>query len=328
LVYPWPCGDLPVRAGKQCIMHAKKVYIIIVNYQNWEDTRDCISSVLASSYQSFTILVVDNNSGNNSLQQLDEEFGHAGDTRLVSSRAFAGLYNEGPLSKIVFIQNEKNEGFGAANNLVLQYVLQAEAYLWLLNPDMIVAPDTLQELVTFAAQQPVNKIIGAVVKSCYQKSSVLFYGGGRINFNTGTVKMNKNPGASQQLDYISGASLFTHCSVFKRMGMLPENYFLYWEETDWCYSAKQNNIDMVVCPTAVCFDKISTVIGKGFLAHYYYTRNGLFFIAKFRKDKINSVLFAAGLRWLKRIFLLQWGQARGVGRGILDYLRNKYHAIE
>lgn len=310
-------------------MQVKKVYIIIVNYQNWEDTRDCISSVLASSYQNFTILVVDNNSGNNSLQQLNEEFRHAADTRLASSGEFAGLYNEGALSKIVFIQNEKNEGFAAANNLALQYIQQAEAYLWLLNPDMIVAPDTLQEFVTFAEKEPVNKIIGAVVKSFYQKGAVLFYGGGRINFNTGTVKMIKDPDESQQLDYISGASLFTHCSAFKKMGMLPDNYFLYWEETDWCYSAKQNNnIGLVVCPTAVCFDKISTVIGKGFLAHYYYTRNGLFFIAKYRKDKINRVLFAAGLRWLKRIFLLQWGQARGVSRGISDYLKNKYHAIE
>ncbi|MBL7733447.1 MAG: hypothetical protein JNM88_19925, partial [Chitinophagaceae bacterium] len=79
---------------------------------------------------------------------------------------------------------------------------------------------------------------------------------------------------------------------------------------------------------AVCYDKISTVIGKGFLAQYYYTRNGLFFIRRYKKDKMNRVLFAALLRFIRRVVTGQWKQAGGVWKGISDFRKNKLHALE
>ena len=86
------------------------------------------------------------------------------------------------------------------------------------------------------------------------------------------------------MDYISGGSLFTHINSFNDLGLLPEEYFLYWEETDWCYRAKKKGYELRLCEKAVCYDKVSSSIGKSFLADYYYTRNGLFFLSKFKKS--------------------------------------------
>ncbi len=126
-----------------------------------------------------------------------------------------------------------------------------------------------------------------------------------------------------KLDYICGGALFTHAVNFRQLGGLPEKYFLYWEETDWCYNAKQNGFGLLVCESAVCYDKISSTIGKGFVADYYYSRNGLFFIKKYREKNIPLVLFCAGLRFFKRLIKGEWKRARGVLKGTMDYLKSK-----
>jgi GT2 family glycosyltransferase len=152
---------------------------------------------------------------------------------------------------------------------------------------------------------------------------VLFYGGFKVNFLSATVSLIKDTASSHRLDYISGGCLFTHTSNWKKIGLLPEEYFLYWEETDWCYRAKQSGCCLRVCTTAICYDKISTVIGKNFVANYYYSRNGLLFISKFRRKNIPVVLFFLGIRFLKRIVTGRWARARGIYSGTKDFFKMK-----
>jgi GT2 family glycosyltransferase len=309
-------------------MSAVRVYIIIVNYRKWADTLECIYSLLASSYSNFSIIVVDNNSGNHSLEQLEESIKNTAGSMIADADTFAGLYKSRSLPKLLLIQNKQNAGFAGANNIVLRQLVNEDAYTWLLNPDMTVERDTLQQLVSFADQQAGRSIIGSVIKSYEAKDKILFYGGAAINFNWGTVKPITNPADIAKLDYISGTSFFTHTSCFRHTGLLEENYFLYWEETDWCFKARQFGINLMLCEKAICYDKISTVIGNGFAAHYYYTRNGLFFLSRHRKEKIKSALLAAGLRFFKRVLTGRWSQAKGVWKGVVDYLKNKRHAVQ
>jgi GT2 family glycosyltransferase len=188
---------------------------------------------------------------------------------------------------------------------------------------MVVTETTLAELAAFAIQQPLNSITGAMIKSYTGNRELLFYGGGMINFLSATVSVCRKPGDISGLDYISGGSLFTHATNFKKHGLLPEEYFLYWEETDWCYSAKQDGYRLTVCTSAICLDKISSVIGKSFMADYYYSRNGLLFISKYRRKNIFIVLFFMWLRFFKRIFQGRWKRAGGVLKGSIDYFKWK-----
>jgi GT2 family glycosyltransferase len=102
---------------------------------------------------------------------------------------------------------------------------------------------------------------------------------------------------------------------------LPEEYFLYWEETDWCYRARQAGFQLAVCPTAICYDKVGTSIGRGFTAEYYYTRNGLMFVSRYQPGKIPFVFFFSFFRLLKRSLSGRWDRAKGIREGIKAYLK-------
>jgi GT2 family glycosyltransferase len=320
-------------------MHALKVYIVILNFRKWQDSRDCLESVLRSTYTNFSVFVIDNNSGNNSLEHLsgwlqnkitgEVSLNH---TSLAGEPISFGTFSKKEISssvdlfqlpKIAFIQNDVNTGFAGGNNVVLRILQDQDAYIWLLNPDMSILENTLAELVQFSIRQDINSVVGAVVKYYAGNHKLLFYGGGKVNFLSATVRMVKKAGVASKLDYISGGCLFTHAASIKQLGLLPEEYFLYWEETDWCYRAKKNGYSLVVCPSAICYDKISSVIGKSFLADYYYVRNGMLFISKFRKKNIPGVLLFIVVRFLIRIVTGRWARARGVFKGTIDFFKMK-----
>lgn len=310
-------------------MNTSKVYILILNYLQWQDTKECLESVLKSSYNNFSIIVIDNNSRNNSLEHLTDYVKNgsveATGYRTYNREMLNSQVDWQELPRLTFIQNDINAGFAGGNNIVLRNLTNLDAYIWLLNPDMTIREDTLTELVNYSVLKTSDCIIGAEVRSYSGNQEPLFYGGGRINFLSGTIRLVKKQEAIHRLDYISGGCLFTHAANFKKYGVLPENYFLYWEETHWCFRAKQQGVELLVCPSAVCYDKVSTVIGKGFLSDYYYCRNGLLFISKFRKKNVPIALFAMKIRWFKRIVSGQCGRARGVYRGTVDFLKGKFN---
>lgn len=306
----------------------EKVYIVILNYKKWQDAAECLESVFNLQYENFTVFVIDNDSQNNSLTYLkqwaeERKPEHAIAYTYFNSSQLREVRDPSLLPQLVFIQHNRNDGFAKGNNVVLQCLVDQNAYTWLLNPDMVVDKNALTELVNFAHRQPFNSIIGSVLKSYSQPGKIYLYGGGKVNFNFATVYLVNRPDKIQKLEYISGGALFVHASHFKKLGLLPEEYFLYWEETDWCYRAKQAGYLMHVCLTAICYDKISSTIGKGFLANYYYTRNGLIFLHKFKKEKLPGATFFTCVRILKRVLTGRWDRARGAYKGMLSFI-NKY----
>jgi GT2 family glycosyltransferase len=308
-------------------MNEPHVYITILNYKKWEDTVECIHSVLNSTYTSFSIIVIDNNSQNNSITEIENWFNkkyHGALTCRVLRKAELGQVAS-VATRLTLVQNDVNVGFGGGINTVLQYLKNENSYIWLLNPDMVADPNALTELVACATESSPDTIIGSAIKFYSNRNKLFFYGGGKINPATATISNIRDTKESDKLDYISGGCLFTHASNFKRHGLLPEEYFLYWEETDWCYQAKQKSARLIVCTKAVCYDKVSTIIGKGFFAHYYYTRNGLLFVSRFFKINKPIIFISLLLRIIKRIVLFRWGSARGVYEGARDFFNKKFY---
>jgi GT2 family glycosyltransferase len=273
--------------------------------------------------------VVDNNSQNNSLKNIIKRVGSASLSRNeyqeCSKETLGDKLDFHSLPRLTFMQNDVNAGFAGGNNIVLRLLANLDAYVWLLNPDTTIREDTLAELVDFAERQTADCIIGAEVRSSLTDQGIPLYGGGRINFFAAAVRPITNSESAARLDYISGGCLFTQAASFKKYGVLPEEYFLYWEETDWCFRAKQEGAALLVCPSAVCYHKTSSVIGRGFLSDYYYCRNGLLFISKFRKRNVPIALCAMTMRVFRRIISGEWGKARGACRGTIDFLRGKFN---
>ena len=113
---------------------------------------------------------------------------------------------------------------------------------------------------------------------------------------------------------------YLHTDHLNTVGLLPESYFLYWEETDWCQHAVKSGLTLHVSLKAFCYDKISTTIGRGFLSDYFYTRNGLLFLKKYRSICLLSAVPAVVFRLLIRIFRGETQRAKGMAKGVIDFL--------
>lgn len=306
------------------------VYIVILNYKNWHDVIECLESVFRSKYEYFKVFVIDNDSQNDSLQHLMDWATQFADLSSHDSNYFRcqdlnKIKDVASLPSLVFVQNEKNNGFAAGNNIILRLLADQDAFVWLLNPDVVITENALSELVRFAQAQSSNTIIGSVIKFHNRPEKIHMYGGGRIRFKSATVSLIKSAEKTAELDYISGGSMFTHANQFRDNGLLPEDYFLYWEEADWCYRAKLQGYPIAVCMNSVCYDKVGTTIGRGFLAEYYYTRNGLLFLYKYRRANIRLALFFCFIRLTKKILTGQWKRASGLYKGTESFLKMTSH---
>ena len=302
------------------------VYIVILNYKNWHDVVECLESVFRSKYEYFKVFVIDNDSQNGSLQNLMDwatQFPviSSSANNYFRSRDLDKIKDVASLSSLVFVQNEKNNGFAGGNNIILRLLADQDAFIWLLNPDVVIAEDALSELVQFAQTQSSSSIIGSVIKFHDRPEKIHMYGGGRIRFKSATVSLVTSAEEIAELDYISGGSLFTHAYQFRENGLLPEDYFLYWEEADWCYRAKLQGNPIAVCMNSVCYDKVGTTIGRGFLAEYYYTRNGLLFLYKYKRANIHLALFFCFIRLIKKILTGQWERAKGLYKGTESFIK-------
>ena len=120
-------------------------------------------------------------------------------------------------------------------------------------------------------------------------------------------------------------SLFRSKNIktIKKIGLLPEEYFLFWEETDWCFLAKQNDVKLIICEKAIVYDKVGTSIGRGYLAHYYYIKNGLFFYQKHLKRYLFSLIIFNGVRYLNKIRKGEFENARAIIDGTKDFFKKK-----
>ncbi len=168
----------------------------------------------------------------------------------------------------------------------------------------------------------------SIIRYHEQPDKIHFYGGCQIRFHSATVTPVTDPDRISRLDYISGGSLFTGAASFREIGLLPEEYFLYWEETDWCFRATQAGYQLAVCLKAICYDKIGTSIGRGFTAEYYlYYAIDYFFVSRYNSRKLPFVFFFSFFRLLKRGLTGRWDRAKGIREGIKAYLkRENYEA--
>jgi len=306
------------------------VYIVILNYKKWHDVVECLDSVFRSKYQHYKVFVIDNDSQNDSLQNLMEWAAHFPATSSSAKNYFLSrdldkITDLDLLPPLIFVQNDKNNGFAGGNNIILRILAGQDAFIWLLNPDMVIADTALSELVQYAQAQPSGSIIGSVIRFQGRPEKIHMYGGGRIRFKSATISLVTKAEDIGKLDYISGGSLFTHAHQFRDIGLLPENYFLYWEETDWCYRARLRGNPITVCMTSVCYDKVGSSIGRGFLAEYYYTRNGLLFLSKYRRENIRLALFFCFIRLIKKIVTGQWKRTKGLYRGAESFMKMASH---
>jgi GT2 family glycosyltransferase len=244
-----------------------KVSIVILNWNGYDVTRECLISLSKIDYPNYEIVLVDNGSTDGSPDKLAAEF-----------------------PGVTIIRNKTNVGFTGGNNAGIQSALDKHPdYILLLNNDTVVEPHFLFELISVGESDDRIGILNP--KIYYFDPPVrIWYAGGHFSqwrglaSHVGVGKLDA--GAYDQLrevTFITGCAFLIKTKVIHRIGLLDERFFYLWEDTDWSIRALQAGFKAFYVPSAAIWHKESFDIkrnaGKPF-RDFYYVRNRILLARK------------------------------------------------
>lgn len=256
----------------------KKVSVVILNYRVADLTVECILSVNKSTYKNIEIIVVDNDSGDSLGKKLTV------------------------FPEITFIPSKENLGYSGGNNLGIKRALAEGAdYVLILNSDTKVESGTVSSLVE-VGESGVGDILGP--KILFPDKCIIWYAGGIFDQDNvlgehrGVDEEDKGQyDKKEETDYITGAALFVKREVFEHIGLLDEKYFLYYEDSDFCFRARKAGFKVMYVPQAIVYHENAQSTGLGSpLQDYYITRNRMLFASKFLPFRTRFALLREGIK--------------------------------
>jgi hypothetical protein len=256
-------GAKPVMQSSTCV--------ITLNWNGADDTVRCLESLVHADHVPDTIIACDNGSEQGSAEKIWAwaKTMFPASKRLKLTRQEAEAHEGKALPPFVLALNAANLGFSAGNNTGIRLAVTCKAYdfIWLLNNDAYVLSDSYQELLACSKERSGTGIFGSTIVRA-GRDTVECAGGYRYSPSTTVIRAAHggkplNTVLYEQespLDYISGACMFIRSEVFNIIGYLNEDYFLYYEELDFCRRAKRAGFDI-----AWCRDSVVKHIGCGSL---------------------------------------------------------------
>jgi GT2 family glycosyltransferase len=239
-----------------------KVGVVVLNWNGREDTLKCLESLGRVEYPNWDILVVDNGSEDGSVGAIRERY-----------------------PAVTVIEAGSNLGFAGGNNLGIEEALRRGAdFVFILNNDTVVAPDILGELVAAAQTDP---RAGALAAKVYYMDDParIWYAGACWNDMTaafGHVGQGMLDDGAQlesiaETAYTCGCAMFIRRSAIETVGAFASEFFLLFEETDWCFRARAAGFRCLLAPGARVWHRVSASFGGqgGALYEYFWVRNRL-----------------------------------------------------
>jgi len=231
-----------------------KVLIIVLNWNGYSDTTECVKSLQEITYPEYEILLVDNGSTDGSEKILREKF-----------------------PKLSLIQTGENLGYAQGNNIGIQYALDKGAeYIVLINNDTIVDPEFVTELVQVAVKDPLIGILSSKIYF-YKNPNVLWFAGATFNLKTGWSKHKgyneRDTGQHdeiKEIDRACGCAMMVSKKVCKAVGLMNPDYFCYGEEVDWSIRAKKAGFKVAFVPKSKVWHKVSGSTGGAKSGNYIY----------------------------------------------------------
>lgn len=312
------------------------VYICLLNWNGWRDTIECLESLLLLEYRDFRVVVCDNDSSDDSCDRLRAwflcnaiRFVPAMDTSGGSPESyFTDIGQEAAESlqvreqRCIFIRNTSNLGFAAGNNVALRLAIrQADCgFVWLLNNDTVVTPRALTALVEEFRKEPRFGICGSRLVFYHARDRVQALCGGAYNR---WFSIAKHVGEGMTLEeservrtvsvaYPCAASMLVSRRFIEVVGMMAEDYFLYFEELDWMQRAG-NRFMIGYAADSLVFHKEGQAIGsdghaegRSVLSDYYLTRSRFVFTRKYYPYALPTLCIWLAIMSLARLRRHGW----------------------
>jgi len=238
-------------------MENPKVSIIIVNWNAGDYLEDAITSLEKQTYQNFEIILVDNASTDDSVKLIENKF-----------------------PNVRIIKNKKNIGFAEGNNIGIK---QANGHMIaLFNPDAVADPEWLEILVsTLNSSDEIGAVTGKMfyLGDEFGKDAV-FCTWSKISPITAMPYNFFDDEPEAKVDYLSGAAMLVKKDVIDKIGFLDSEYFLFFDETDWCARMIRAGYDLVYTPKAIAWHKVSSSFDNSSKKIYYMERSRVRFAIK------------------------------------------------
>ena len=280
-------------------IEANSTYIIVLNYNAYQDTIDCLESIVNMISKLYKIVLVDNASTDFSIKNIQKWI-------------IKNSYNN-----IKIIESDCNGGYAKGNNLGIKYSLKREdcKYIWILNNDTLVKSDTLEELIDANNEKNVDTIWGSKVLYPNGKIQSL---GCSINNKSMLTYHNYNGSKNRdhkielkKIDYIHGCSIFFNKTIIQKIGMFSEEYFMFFEDVDFCTKALINGLQLKVAQKSILIHKEGISVKKNNL-EYLSVVNRIKFAKKYFPSSLFYVHLGIYFKILKSILLLKFNLAKKI----------------
>lgn len=336
----------------ETVAKAPAVAIIILNWNAWADTIECLESLARLDYPNFHIFVCDNASTDASLDRLRQwargelcilpagpDFAEYVTPPSFQTQAAASA-EPATSSRLTVIENPSNLGFAAGNNAGLrQAMAQGFDFFWVLNADTVVEPDALTHLVSRLEADEGAGLCGSLL-CYYEDRNVIQEAGGCASYPL--IGLSRRLAADKQrsedfdwraleakLGYISGASCLVSRDFLETVGLMSEAYFLYCEEIDWATRAK-GKFSLALAERSIVYHKKGLSTGskthgraRSPSSSYYLWRARRRYSQKYAPLGLVA-LFVLGLAAsLKSLLQSDTESARAILTGLADMPLNK-----
>lgn len=292
------------------------ICIIILNWNGYAVTKDCLLSLQQISYPCYNIIIVDNGSTDNSVGKLSKEF-----------------------AQVDYFPLDRNYGFTGGNNKGIVYALNKynPDYFLLLNNDTEVCADFLDQLLQPFLCYPT---VFATVPKIYffDKKDTIWCAGGKVSALTGIVteygkrqKDSKATSVQKTVGFMNGCSVLLSKNAIQKIGLLDELFFAYSEDTDYSLRIRKSGHTIVYVPESVVYHKVSYSFrnNSNWFKFYLASRN----LILLQRKHLNTLLFPIfillfSIRWvtylsIKLTIKCQFKSVLAIFQGVWDGLTRK-----
>lgn len=321
------------------VLGAETIGVVVVAFNSADVILDCVESLLQGPGPHPRIVVVDNASPDDTVETLRNWASGKVSFTAPQDIPFHMVPSPKPValiekrrgevtellqgSGVVLLHSGANRGFAGGVNAGLEYLAADPSiqHFWVLNPDAMSAPGTVDAILTAAAANPGYGLMGGRV--CYaEPPHRVQIDGGTLNRRTG-VTGNVNLGRpmaevsapkASELDFITGASMIASRVFYEHVGPMREDYFLYYEEVDW--ACRRGDLPMIVAGDVVVYHRAGTAIGSPTLERlaspfsiWFKHRGRMRFMRRFHKGALPTAWAYGMAKAAQMVMKRAWPQA-------------------
>jgi GT2 family glycosyltransferase len=247
------------------MLHRPLVSVITINFNQADYTLQMIDSLKLCGYDNIEIIVVDNASANDDVRKVELLYPDVKVLRLTENLGFAGGNNKGlEMAKgtyFLFLNNDTELVPGFLQTMIAVFEQYPDAGM--VSPRLNYFNSPGKKTIQYAGSRPMNRFTGRGSNIGWGETDE-----GQYNFVI-------------ESDFAHGAALMFNHRVLDQVGCIPDQYFLYYEELDWCTAMQKKGLKAYYCGTALVYHKESISVGKNSsMKTYYMNRNRLLYLRR------------------------------------------------